>query len=110
MNFKIVMAFVLAVIMTLPVTPVVSAETTPEATVVAHYKDITAVQYDRVRGIYGRDYSYDWNTNGFTFFKNYTTTPAPLSQDQFPGALILDGNLGEMHGKKLKPSSLTWRP
>jgi len=110
MNFKIVMAFVLAVIMTLPVTPVVSAETTPEATVVAHYKDITAVQYDRVRGIYGRDYSYDWNTNGFTFFKNYTTTPAPLSKDQFPGSIILDGNLGEDAWKEIKPFIVNLEP
>ena len=95
MNYKIVIAFVLAVMMALPVTPVVSAQTTSEATVVAHYKAITAFQYDRVRGIYGRDYSYDWNKNKFTFLKNFTAVPAPRSKDQFPGTLIMDGSMDE---------------
>lgn len=87
----------------LTISPTALAQNASTANIVAVYKDAQAIVYDKVRGVYGRDYAYDWQNNKYSFFRNFTSTPAPLPSDVDPrNILILDGKLDENIWKDTK--------
>jgi len=107
LGYRKLMTPMLLVSMLLWTIPLATAQNNSEASVQAHYKDIQAIVYDKVRGIYGKDYSYDWLTNKFT---TYSTTPTPLSQIDIRNNIVLDGELNEDAWNGINPVTINLEP
>ncbi|MCS4538291.1 MAG: ethylbenzene dehydrogenase-related protein [Thaumarchaeota archaeon] len=100
MNHKVLLASVLVMIMLTPSLVTISYAAS-ETDLTAHYRDMKAAIYDKVRGIYGVDYSYDWYTNKFT------TDPKGTVDSK---TVIVDGKLDEAIWQTIDPVTIDLKP
>ncbi len=98
------LAILIATMMLGPQTLTAAAMTNSKSEITAQHKDVQAVVYDKVRGIYGRDYSYDSYTNKFT---TYDSPSRPILS---PNTIILDGKLDEGVWKEITPTTMNLQP
>ena len=104
MNHKVLLTSILVMILLIPVAPIAIAQANSKAEVTARYKDVQAVVYDRVRGVYGKDYSYDFDANKF---KTYSS---PSSINDLRNTIVLDGKLNENVWKEIEPITVDLQP
>src|SRR3990172_7031336 len=104
MNNKILLSSALLVILLIPVAPIAIPQANSKAEVTAPYKAVQAVVYDKVRGIYGKDYSYDFDANKFK------TYGSPSSINDLRNMIVLDGKLNEDVWKEIEPITVDLQP
>lgn len=109
---KMILASIVLMVMLLSTARGVTlAQDQSKAALVTYYRDARAWVYDKFRGIYGRDYSFNWDTNKYTFFKNYTTIPVPIPADIYsPNTVIVDGKLDEKLWTDIQPVVVSLEP
>lgn len=104
MNHKILLSSALLVILLIPVAPIAVAQANAKGDITAQYKAVQAVVYDKARGIYGKDYSYNFDTNKFA------TYSAPSSVSDLRNTIVLDGKLSEDVWKEVEPITVDLKP
>src|SRR4030067_1139119 len=86
-----ILASIILTVIIVSTTPFAYAQDSSQATIKAQYREVKAIVYDKVRGVYGMDYSYDWVTNSYTTY----SLPHKLGDLASPNLLILDRNLDD---------------
>lgn len=100
LKHQMILALLVSVIIVLSAPSLVLAQNDSQSTIPAIYKDATVMVYDQFRGTYGRDYSYDWESN------KYRELVPSVGDVESRSVILLDGELSEDIWKEIDPISI----